>query len=72
MIYLMKLVKIKVSDAFKLRDRIDGRIDKYIYTYADAYFNDIDNKILHDDLYKDLVLDLKSIIEEECNRIGLE
>lgn len=63
---------IKVSDASKLRDRIDGRIDRYRYTYADAYFNDIDNKILHDGLYKGLVLDLKSIIEEECNRIGLE
>nr|DAJ83340.1 MAG TPA: hypothetical protein [Bacteriophage sp.] len=60
-----------MSGASKLRDRIDGRIDKYIYTYADAYFNDIDSRKLHDDLYKELVLDLKSIIEEECNRIGL-
>lgn len=47
------------------------RLDKYIYTYADAYFNGIDSRTLHDDLYKELVLDLKSIIEEECNRIGL-
>ena len=61
-----------MSDASKLRDRIDGSIDKYIYTYADAYFNDIDSRTLHDDLYKELVLDLKSIIEEECNRIGLK
>lgn len=61
-----------MSVASKLRDRIDGRIDKYIYTYADAYFNDIDSRTLHDDLYKELVLDLKSIIEEECNRIGLK
>ena len=60
-----------MSDASKLRDRIDGRLDKYIYTYADAYFNGIDSRTLHDDLYKELVLDLKSIIEEECNRIGL-
>nr|DAD62795.1 MAG TPA: hypothetical protein [Bacteriophage sp.] len=60
-----------MSGASKLRDRIDGRIDKYIYTYANAYFNDIDSRKLHDDLYKELVLDLKSIIEEECNRIGL-
>jgi hypothetical protein len=60
-----------MSDASKLRDTIDGRIDKYIYTYADAYFNDIDSRKLHDDLYKELVLDLKSIIDEECNRIGL-
>lgn len=61
-----------MSDASKLRDKIDGRIDKYIYSYADAYFNDVDNRIMHDDLYKKLVLDLKNIIEEECNRIGLE
>lgn len=60
-----------MSVASKLRDRIDGRLDKYIYTYADAYFNGIDSRTLHDDLYKELVLDLKSIIEEECNRIGL-
>lgn len=60
-----------MSDASKLRDRIDGRLDKYIYIYADAYFNGIDSRTLHDDLYKELVLDLKSIIEEECNRIGL-
>lgn len=61
-----------MSDASKLRDTIDVRIDKYIYSYVDAYFNDIDNKTLQDDLYKKLVLDLKSIIEEECNRIGLK
>ena len=61
-----------MSDASKLRDTIDARIDKYIYSYVDAYFNDIDNKTLQDDLYKKLVLDLKSIIEEECNRIGLK
>jgi hypothetical protein len=61
-----------MSDASKLRDTIDGRIDKYIYSYVGAYFNDIDNKTLQDDLYKKLVLDLKSIIEEECNRIGLK
>lgn len=61
-----------MSDASKLRDKIDGRIDKYIYSYADAYFNDVDNRIMHDDLYKKLVLDLKNIIEEECNRIGLK
>ena len=61
-----------MSDASKLRDRIDGRIDKYIYSYADAYFNDVDNRVLHDELYKKLVLDLKDIIEEECNRIGLK
>lgn len=61
-----------MSGASKLRDRIDGRIDKYIYSYADAYFNDVDSRILHDELYKKLVLDLKDIIEEECNRIGLE
>lgn len=61
-----------MSDASKLSDRIDGRLDKYIYTYADAYFNGIDSRTLHDDLYKELVLDLKSIIEEECNRIGLD
>lgn len=61
-----------MSDASKLRDRIDGRIDKYIYSYADAYFNDVDSRTLHDDLYKELVLDLKSIVEEECNRIGLK
>jgi hypothetical protein len=61
-----------VSDASKLRDRIDGRIDKYIYSYADAYFNGVDSRILHDDLYKELVLDLKNIVEEECNRIGLK
>ena len=60
-----------MSDASKLRDTIDGRIDKYIYSCVGAYFNDIDNKTLQDDLYKKLVLDLKSIIEEECNRIGL-
>ena len=51
---------------------IDGRIDKYIYSFVGAYFNDVNNNILHDDLYKELVLDLKSIIEEECNRIGLK
>nr|DAV41759.1 MAG TPA: hypothetical protein [Bacteriophage sp.] len=61
-----------MSDASKLRDRIDGRIDKYIYSYADAYFNGVDSRILHDDLYKELVLDLKNIVEEECNRIGLK
>lgn len=61
-----------MSDASKLRDRIDGRIDKYIYSYADAYFNGVDSRTLHDDLYKELVLDLKSIVEEECNRIGLK
>lgn len=61
-----------MSDASKLRDRIDGRIDKYIYSYADAYFNDVDSRILRDDLYKELVLDLKNIVEEECNRIGLK
>lgn len=61
-----------MSDASKLRDRIDGRIDKYIYSYADAYFNDVDSRTLHDDLYKELVLDLKNIVEEECNRIGLK
>lgn len=61
-----------MSDASKLRDRIDGRIDKYIYSYVDAYFNDVDSRILHDDLYKELVLDLKNIVEEECNRIGLK
>lgn len=61
-----------MSDASKLRDRIDGRIDKYIYYYADAYFNGVDSRILHDDLYKELVLDLKNIVEEECNRIGLK
>lgn len=60
-----------MSDASKLRDTIDSRIDKYIYSYADAYFNDVDSITLHDDLYKELVLDLKSIVEEECNRIGL-
>ena len=52
-----------MSGASKLRDRIDGRIDKYIYSYADAYFNDVDSRILHDELYKKLVLDLKDIIE---------
>ena len=51
---------------------IDGRIDKYIYSFVGAYFNDVNNNTLHDDLYKELVLDLKSIIEEECNRIGLK
>lgn len=61
-----------MSDASKLKDTIDGRIDKYIYSYADAYFSDIDNKTLHDDLYEKLVLDLKNIVEEECNRIGLK
>nr|DAN02575.1 MAG TPA: hypothetical protein [Caudoviricetes sp.] len=61
-----------MSDASKLRDTIDSRIDKYIYSYADAYFNDIDSRTLHDDLYKKLVLDLKDIIEEECNRVGLK
>ena len=61
-----------MSDASKLRDRIDGRIDKYIYSYADAYFNDVDSRTLHDDLYKKLVLDLKHIVDGECNRIGLK
>jgi hypothetical protein len=61
-----------VSNASKLRDMIDGRIDKYIYSFVGAYFNDVNNNTLHDDLYKELVLDLKSIIEEECNRIGLK
>lgn len=61
-----------MSDASKLRDTIDSRIDKYIYSYVGAYFNDVDNNTLHDELYKKLVLDLKSIIEEECNRIGLK
>lgn len=61
-----------MSNASKLRDMIDGRIDKYIYSFVGAYFNDVNNNILHDDLYKELVLDLKSIIEEECNRIGLK
>lgn len=61
-----------MSDASKLRDTIDSRIDKYIYSYADAYFNGVDSRILHDDLYKELVLDLKNIVEEECNRIGLK
>lgn len=60
-----------MSNASKLRDMIDGRIDKYIYSFVGAYFNDVNNNTLHDDLYKELVLDLKSIIEEECNRIGL-
>ena len=60
-----------MSDASRLRDTIDGRIDKYIYSYVGAYFNDVDNNTLHDELYKKLVLDLKDIIEEECNRIGL-
>lgn len=61
-----------MSDASKLRDTIDSRIDKYIYSYADAYFNGVDSRTLHDDLYKKLVLDLKNLVEEECNRIGLE
>ncbi len=61
-----------MSNASKLRDMIDGRIDKYIYSFVGAYFNDVNNNTLHDDLYKELVLDLKSIIEEECNRIGLK
>lgn len=61
-----------MSNASKLRDMIDGRIDKYIYSFVGAYFNDVNNNTLHDDLYKELVLDLKSIIDEECNRIGLK
>lgn len=60
-----------MSNASKLRDMIDGRIDKYIYSFVGAYFNDVDNNTLHDELYKKLVLDLKDIIEEECSRIGL-
>lgn len=61
-----------MSNASKLRDMIDGRIDKYIYSFVGAYFNDVNNNTLHDDLYKELVLDLKDIIEEECSRIGLK
>lgn len=60
-----------MSNASKLRDMIDGRIDKYIYSCVGAFFNDVNNNTLHDDLYKELVLDLKDIIEEECSRIGL-
>lgn len=61
-----------MSDASRLRDKIDSRIDKYSYSYVGACLKDNSNNTLHDDLYKQLVLDLKTIINEECDRLGLE
>jgi hypothetical protein len=61
-----------MSDASKLRDIIDGRIDKYIYLCVGSYLKDNDNNALHDEMYKQLVLDLRDIINDECIRLGLE